>query len=141
MTYCVFFGVLFHINDKELNQYFHGLSKTGRVIVADFKIDYSYAIDLLQLSVQKLNYERISDKNRFNQEFGLLKSEVFLAHFQCTPLELLHLMMTEPHINTTLIPRFNITEFIQLSTELSKIMVKELLEMKAELNYSYNQRH
>ncbi len=136
-----FFGVLFYINDKELNQYFSGLSKTGRVIVADFKIDYSYAIDVLQLNVQKLNYEHISDKNRFNQEFGLLKSEVFLTHFQCTPLELLHLMMSEPHINTALIQRFNTTEFTQLSTELSKIMTEGLLEMKAELNYSYYQRH
>ena len=136
-----FFGVLFHINDKELNQYLLGLSQTGRVIVADFKIDYSYAIDLLQLNVQKLNYEHISDKNRFNQEFSLLKSDVFLTPFQCTILELLHLMITEPHINTALIQRFNTTEFSQLRAELSKIMADELIELKAELNYLYFERH
>ena len=57
------------------------------------------------------------------------------------PLELLHLMMTELHIKTTLIQRFNITDFAQLNAELSKIMTEELLEMKAELNYSYYEKH
>lgn len=131
-----FFGVLFYLTDEEVKQYLDGLIASGSLLVADFKIDYDLATQRMQLKPFALNYEHIPTQNLLTQQARLLKSEVFSSSFECTTRELLHLMMTEPHIESALIQRFKTSKFALLQTEISNFFTEDVVRLQAELNYS-----
>ncbi len=131
-----FFGVLFYLTDEEVNQYLDGLIESGTLLVADFKIDYELATQRMKLKPKALNYEHIPAQNLLTQQAHLLKSDVFTSSFECTTRELLHLMMTEPHIESALIQRFKTSNFSALHTEISNFSTEDVVRLQAELNYS-----
>jgi hypothetical protein len=90
----------------------------------------------MQLKPFALNYEHIPTQNLLTQQARLLKSEVFSSSFECTTRELLHLMMTEPHIESALIQRFKTSKFALLQTEISNFFTEDVVRLQAELNYS-----
>jgi hypothetical protein len=128
--------VLFYLTDEEVNQYLNGLTASGSLLVADFKIDYDLNTQRMQLKPNALNYEHIPTQNLLTQQARLLKSEVFSSSFECTARELLHLMMTEPHIESALIQRFKTSNFAVLHKEISNFFTEDVVRLQAELNYS-----
>lgn len=131
-----FFGVLFYLTDEELNQYLDDLIASGTVLVADFKIDYDLVVQRMQLKPNALNYEHMPAQPSLTLQAHLLKSEVFPSSFECNTKELLHLMMTEPHIKSALIQRFKTSNLAALHTEISIFFSEDALRLQADLNYS-----